>query len=426
MATKSQLKTYFETGKIPTQAQFGELIDSLINLPSTDITKRPNQNLFFGNGEENPYIQGIRTISKTDDSSNGVVNMWIFSTYNNNNGELAIPMFILMRTSTKNPGLLRANNTLRYCIPDILNIETFVQRGVDCNTSTDDDIFNTVHNWEFKPFGKGGSTFPRVAYIDGQSAWDTWYNNFKAAHDENETNGKISSINMEGIIIDNCTFIIESQIDINFKSGTDAILFKDCLFQFENTEDSNANINFSGCRLIHSYISGNCNFQYGFFENCTFDIGTTINNATIYKSYITANKLYKCNCYYSTICNVTIEDGNVQACDVLHSKLHGLSSSRSKFYSCQIEQLKLRDTIGLLLYGCNISSGASNPFAGSTATVIQGFIWACDFSNMSAIPGVMKGAQCCKFKSTLLSTGVISADIFGNKNATTNGMNIGV
>lgn len=27
MATKSQLKKYFETGKIPTQAQFGELID---------------------------------------------------------------------------------------------------------------------------------------------------------------------------------------------------------------------------------------------------------------------------------------------------------------------------------------------------------------------------------------------------------------
>lgn len=426
MATKSQLKQYFETGKIPTQAQFGTLIDSLINLPSTNITKRPNQNLFFGNGEENPYIQGIRIISTVYDSSNIVVNMWIFSTYNNNDGKLAIPMFILMRTNTKNPGLLHGNNTLRYCIPNILNIETFVQQGIDCNTSTDDDIFNTVHNWEFKPFGEGGSTFPRIAYIDGQSAWDTWYNNFKTAHDENETNGKISSINIEGIIIDNCTFIIESQIDINFKSGTDIILFKDCFFQFENTEDSNANINFSGCRLIHSYISGNCNFQNGIFENCTFDIGTTINNATIYKSYITANKLYKCNCYYSTICNVNIEDGNVQACDVLHSQLHGLFSSRSKFYSCEIEQLKLRDTIGLVLYACIISSGASNPFAKSTATVIQGFIWGCDFSNMSAIPGVMKGAQCCKFKSTLLSQGVIMADLFGNKNAASNGMNTGV
>lgn len=32
MVTKSQLKQYFETGKIPTQAQFGELIDSIFNI----------------------------------------------------------------------------------------------------------------------------------------------------------------------------------------------------------------------------------------------------------------------------------------------------------------------------------------------------------------------------------------------------------
>lgn len=36
MAIKSQLKTYFETGKIPTQAQFAELIDSLLSIPSED------------------------------------------------------------------------------------------------------------------------------------------------------------------------------------------------------------------------------------------------------------------------------------------------------------------------------------------------------------------------------------------------------
>lgn len=75
MANKSQLKEYFKSLKIPTEAQFGTLIDSFINNPSTDITERPNQNLFFGNGEENPYIQGIRTISRADDNSNNVLNM---------------------------------------------------------------------------------------------------------------------------------------------------------------------------------------------------------------------------------------------------------------------------------------------------------------------------------------------------------------
>lgn len=428
MATKNQLKQYFETGKIPTQAQFGELIDFVQPLISDDSGNRPNQTLRFGSDGSQPIINGLRIIHYYDNSDT-IFNFWLFTneaTGNNQSG-ISVPVFAILRITDENPGIPSGNDKLRYFIPEAKHIQDWISLGVDCDTASDDDIFNALQNWPFKDWPEGGgSEFPRVAYIDGQSAWDTWYNNFKTAHDENETNGKISSINIEGIIIDNCTFIIESQIDINFKSGTDIILFKDCFFQFENTEDSNVNINFSGCRLIHSYISGNCNFQNGIFENCTFDIGTTINNATIYKSYITANRLYKCNCYYSTICNVTIENGNVQACDVLHSQLHGLFSSKSKFYSCQIKQLKLRDTVGLVLYDCSISSGALNPFAESTVTVIQGFIWGCDFSNMSTIPGVMTGAQCCKFKSTLLSSGVIMADLFGNKKAETNGMNTGV
>ena len=428
MATKAQLKQYFETGKIPTQAQFGELIDFVQPFITDDVTDRPNQTLRFGEDGTKPIVNGLRIVHYRD-NDDSIFNFWLFTNASNDSNEygIAVPVFAILRITNIASGIPSGNDKLRYFIPEAEHITAWVQQGVDCDTAPDVDIFNALQNWPFKDWPEGGgSEFPRVAYIDSQSAWNTWYNNFKAAHDENETNGKISSINMEGIIIDNCTFIIESQIDINFKSDTNTILFKDCFFQFENTKDSNVNINFSGCRLIHSYISGNCNFQNGSFENYTFDIGTTINNSTICKSYITANKLYKCNCYYSTICNVTIEDGNVQTCDVLHSQLIGLSSSRSKFYSCQIEQLKLKDTIGLVLYGCNISSGALNPFDESTETVIQGFIWGCDFSNMSSIPGVMKGAQCCKFKSTLLSTGVILADIFGNKNAGSNGMNTGV
>lgn len=428
MATKAQLKQYFETGEIPTQAQFGELIDFVQPLISDNVSDRPNQTLLFGGDTPNPIINGLRIIHyyENDDI---IYNYWIFTNEagGNNQSGISIPMFVIKRISSEEPNLSLNMPNLEYAIPTREQLTNWVTQGYDCDTADANTLHSALTYLTFKPWPEGGgSEFPRVAYIDSQSAWNTWYNNFKVAHDENETNGKISSINIEGIIIDNCTFILESQTDINFKSGTDLILFKDCYFQFENTDNSNINIDFSGCRLIRSYISGNCNFQYGIFENCTFDIGTILNNAIIYKSYITANKLYKCDCHYSTICNVTIEDGNVRACDVLHSQLHGLSSSRSKFYSCKIEQLKLRDTTGLVLYGCSISKGALNPFAESTTTIIQGFIWGCDFSNMSAIPGVMKGAQCCKFKSTLLSSGVIMADLFGNKSAGTNGMNTGV
>lgn len=152
MATKSQLKQYFETGKIPTQAQFDELINSFINIPYPNTEDRGNQNLFFGNGEENPYIQGVRTVSKI--VSIHVITMFIFSTHNNNNKASSFPLFILNRTSTKAANLNDAQATLRYCIPNKLNIDNFVMHGLDCNNSTDDEIIAEVVGWEFKPFEK--------------------------------------------------------------------------------------------------------------------------------------------------------------------------------------------------------------------------------------------------------------------------------
>lgn len=152
MATKSQLKQYFETGKIPTQAQFGELINSFINIPSQYTEDRGNQNLFFGNGEENPYIQGVRTVSKI--VSTNVITMFIFSTHNNNDNASSFPLFILNRTSTRATSLNNAQATLRYCIPNKLNIDNFVMHGLDCNNSTDDEIITEVSDWEFKPFEK--------------------------------------------------------------------------------------------------------------------------------------------------------------------------------------------------------------------------------------------------------------------------------
>lgn len=152
MATKSQLKTYFEKGDIPTSTQFGELIDSLLSVPSEDTMDRPNQNLFFGNGEENPYMQGIRTISIANDTN--VINMWIFTTHNVNDAKLAIPMFILARSSTTNPSLLPTTETLRYCIPTKVNIDDFVNAALDCNISADSELMTQLYTWEFKPFEK--------------------------------------------------------------------------------------------------------------------------------------------------------------------------------------------------------------------------------------------------------------------------------
>ena len=166
MATKSQLKQYFQTGKIPTQAQFDELINSFINIPSRNTEDRGNQNLFFGNGEENPYIQGVRTVSKI--VSTNVITMFIFSTHNNNDNASSFPLFILNRTSTRAASLNNAQATLRYCIPNKLNIDNFVMHGLDCDNSTDDEIIAEVSNWEFKPFEKEVKkpSIVTIIYID--------------------------------------------------------------------------------------------------------------------------------------------------------------------------------------------------------------------------------------------------------------------
>ena len=423
MATKNQLKEYFKSQKIPTEAQFGTLINSLINLPSTDITERPNQNLFFGNGEENPYIQGIRTISKADDSSNNVLNMWIFSTYNNNDGGLAIPMFILMRTSTKNPGLLPTNNILRYCIPDVLNIETFVQQGVDCNTSTDDDIFNAVYSWQFKPFGEGGSTFPRIAYIDSQNAWDNWYIQFREANPGNGNGGGSGSPILNEMIIDGYTFIIESSDGINFQ-GTETLEFLNCTIINNDTTEDTISMNFSGCVFRNCHLDSGYRISNGEFNNSSLLIDGNINNASINDcSLHGGGTSYSCNIRKSDVKVITLEAGTVEYSDIIYSILNdSVSVKGCKLRNCTIYGAKFSSEFTEMI-GCSSASKAA--FNGS-ANEIKGFIFGCDFSNLEVIPGVMKGVQCCKFKSALLSQAVIFADLFSNKPASRNGMNTAV
>lgn len=207
MAIKSQLKQYFETGKIPTQAQFGELINSFINIPSRNTEDRGNQNLFFGNGEENPYIQGVRTVSKI--VSTNVITMFIFSTHNNNNNASSFPLFILNRTSTRATSLNNAQATLRYCIPNKLNIDNFVMHGLDCDNSTDDEIIIEVSDWEFKPFEKEDADNHNILNIctNISGAYSTFV--FNLADINVKENPKTLPIELMVIINDNKRFIVD-------------------------------------------------------------------------------------------------------------------------------------------------------------------------------------------------------------------------
>lgn len=221
MATKSQLKQYFETGKIPTQAQFGELINSFINIPSLNTEDRGNQNLFFGNGEENPYIRGVRTVSKI--VSTRVINMFIFSTHNNNDTASSIPLFILNRISTRVPSLNNAQATLRYCIPNKLNIDNFVMHGLDCDNSTDDEIITEVSDWEFKPFEKDDFNHNILNICTNiNSTFSTFV--FNLADINVGGNSKTLPIELMIIIDDNSRFTVDGPYYIKNNANEDSFL----------------------------------------------------------------------------------------------------------------------------------------------------------------------------------------------------------
>lgn len=219
MTTKSQLKTYFETGKIPTQAQFGELINSFINIPSRNIEDRGNQNLFFGNGEENPYIQGVRTVSKI--VSTNVITMFIFSTHNNNDIISSFPLFILNRTSTRAASLNNAQATLRYCIPNKLNIDNFVMHGLDCDNSTDDEIITEVSDWEFKPFENDNFNHNILNICTNMSGtYSTFV--FNLADINVAGNSKTLPIELMVIIDDNARFTVDGPYYIKDNADKDS------------------------------------------------------------------------------------------------------------------------------------------------------------------------------------------------------------
>lgn len=425
MATKSQLKQYFETGRIPTQAQFGELIDFVQPLISDNVSDRPNQTLRFGGDGTEPIVNGLRIVHyyENDDT---IYNYWIFTNEagRNNQSGISIPMFVIKRISSKEPNLSLDMPNLEYTIPTREQLTDWVQQGYDCDTAYADTLHSALTHLTFKPWSEGGgSEFPRVAYIDSQSAWDTWYNNFKTAYPESGNSGGSGSPTSNRRLIDGYTFIIGTSGEINFQI-TEALEFLSCTIINNGTVNGTISMNFVGCVFKNCYLSSNYRIINGEFNSCSLLIDGNISNATI----------NDCNLH---------GHGSASSCDIRRSdvKIRGLIGGDITFSNIQDCNINNGTQInGGKLYKCNIYNAIftynfiemigcrtfnTDSFRDSS-TDIKGFIFGCDFSTLTDVPGTMKGVQCCKFKSTLLSSGSIRADLFGNKSAASNGMNTGI
>ena len=134
MATKSQLKQYFETGKIPTQAQFGNLIDSIFNIiGSSDGSLNIN-------GDEN----NIKLSIKNYRSLHGVymsqlsISLHLFFNNDIKNGTKPVPVFIIC--STVNNLINSMNANIRYAVPNVTLLKTMTDDDLDYLTASLDVI----------------------------------------------------------------------------------------------------------------------------------------------------------------------------------------------------------------------------------------------------------------------------------------------
>lgn len=134
MATKSQLKQYFETGKIPTQAQFGNLIDSIFN-----IIGSPDGSLNI-NGDEN----NIKLSIKNYRSLHGVymsqlsVSLHLFFNNDIKNGTKPVPVFIIF--STVNNLINPVNADIKYAVPNVTLLKSMTDDNLDYLTASLDVI----------------------------------------------------------------------------------------------------------------------------------------------------------------------------------------------------------------------------------------------------------------------------------------------
>lgn len=125
MATKSQLKQYFETGKIPTQAQFGELIDSIFN-----IIGSPDGSLNI-NGDENNIKLSIKNYRSLHGVYGSQLSISLHLFFNNDikNGTKPVPVFIIF--STVNNLTNSVNADIKYAVPNVTLLKSMTDDELD-------------------------------------------------------------------------------------------------------------------------------------------------------------------------------------------------------------------------------------------------------------------------------------------------------
>lgn len=259
MATKSQLKQYFETGKIPTQAQFGNLIDSIFN-----IIGSPDGSLNI-NGDEN----NIKLSIKNHRSLHGVYMSQISASlhlfFNNDikNGTKPVPVFIIF--STINNLTNSANASIKYAVPNVTLLKSMTNDKLDYLTASLDVIIQRF-------------TALRITYYDLVPK---------------EEVKKPSIVTISYIDSNNSTYIFNCIMGIGGINSTVPICIHS-LIKLEDVEDDNYSCDMSILqRTVYNNMIVRSEWQK-IMELPGYEDGLVMDNSGVVENFI--NTIYT-NCY---------------------------------------------------------------------------------------------------------------------------------
>lgn len=129
---KAALKEYFQTGKIPTQAQFGDLIDSIFN-----IIGSPDGSLNINSDENNIKlsIKNYRSLHGLYRSQTSV-SLHLFFNNDIKNGTKPVPVFIIFSSVDSLTNNVNAN--VKYAVPNVTLLKSMTDDNLDyLNSSLD-------------------------------------------------------------------------------------------------------------------------------------------------------------------------------------------------------------------------------------------------------------------------------------------------
>lgn len=167
---KAALKAYFQTGKIPTQSNFADLIDSVMNIPDGG----GDSTLVIGSGDKNnaPYVNGYRFINNRDNNTYLIISCW-----DNDLGD-NVPV-LLFYFPTNSPS--KYSDTITYHVLTSAEVmDMYSELSGSFNASSDDQVVAAIKylalDW-FKIFNRYNNNLPapRVVTYSSGSEYTTWY-----------------------------------------------------------------------------------------------------------------------------------------------------------------------------------------------------------------------------------------------------------